>query len=288
MCYLHPNLQNHLAQNFENLMKDEKAEETRKDLQVIITSHSTHITTKIDFDNTVALYKEGNKVETHYVLGGFTSKKAKELKYLKKYFDAINTNMFYSRKILLVEGISEQLVIPALHKLHFRKTMEAKSICLINVNGLAFRNFLEIVKNGYFQKCLVLTDSDTGTKTENRADDLIKDYNDVSQIDVQKTTLSTFEKDLIEANKDGNGAKCLKLVIQKVRPNSGKVYVESLNDGDLIDVEAFFGLIEKHKSSFAYELMVTLDSGKHDDFVVPKYIIDGFDFLERPKSSTNA
>jgi len=144
------------------------------------------------------------------------------------------------------------------------------------------------VKNGYFQKCLVLTDSDTGTKTENRADDLIKDYNDVSQIDVQKTTLSTFEKDLIEANKDGNGAKCLKLVIQKVRPNSGKVYVESLNDGDLIDVEAFFGLIEKHKSSFAYELMVTLDSGKHDDFVVPKYIIDGFDFLERPKSSTNA
>ncbi|WP_109830120.1 ATP-dependent nuclease [Reichenbachiella versicolor] len=287
-AHLHPNLQNHLAQNFENLMKNEGAEEDRKDLQVVITSHSTYITTKIDFDNTVALYRNGDKVETHYILGGFANEKAKELKYLKKYFDAINTNMFYSRKILLVEGISEQLVIPVLHKLHFGKTIEAKSTCLINVNGLAFRNFLEIVRNGFFQKCLVLTDSDTGTKTENRAEDLINDYNDVDVIEIQKTVLSTFEKDLIEVNKEGIGAECLKLVVQKVRPNSGKAYVESLNDGDLIDVEAFFGLIEKHKSSFAYELMITLDSGEYEDFAVPQYIINGFEFLEQPKSSTDA
>lgn len=287
-AHLHPNLQNHLAQNFENLMKDETTKEKRKDLQVLITSHSTHITTKIDFDNTVALYYDGDKVETHYILDGFVNDKAKEIRYLKKYFDAINTNMFYSRKILLVEGISEQLVIPSLYKLHFGNTIEAKSTCLINVNGLAFRNFLEIVKNGYFQKCLVFTDSDTGTKTENRADDLINDYNDVDEIDIQKTILSTFEKDLIEANKDGNGAECLKFVVQKVRPNSGKTYVEGLNDGGSIDVEEFFGLIEKHKSSFAYELMIALDSGIYEDFAVPQYIIDGFEFLEQPKTETDA
>lgn len=286
-AHLHPNLQNHLAQNFELLMNGEE-EKIRKDLQVIITSHSTHITTKIDFDNTVVLYKDKSKVNTHYILEGFTKEKSKELKYLKKYFDAINTNMFYSRKIILVEGISEQLIIPCLHKLHFDKTIEAKSTCIINVNGLAFKNFLEIIRNGYFQKCLVLTDSDTGTATENRADKLSEEYKDIDVINIQKTTLSTFEKDIINANTVGSGSDCLKLVLQSVRPKVGKEYVESLKPDDAIDVELYFKLIEGHKSAFAFELMTTINSGKHQDFIIPKYIKDGFDYLEKTKVIANA
>jgi predicted ATP-dependent endonuclease of OLD family len=191
--------------------------------------------------------------------------------------------MFYSRKIILVEGISEQLIIPCLHKLHFDKTIEANSTCIINVNGLAFKNFLEIIRNGYFQKCLVLTDSDTGTATENRADNLIIEYNDIDEINIQKTILSTFEKDIIEANSIGSGAACLKLVVQSVRPKVGKKYIESLKPDEAIDVEVYFKLIEGHKSAFAFELMTTINSGKHQSFKIPIYIEDGFNYLAKTK-----
>jgi len=286
-AHLHPNLQNHLAQNFEGLMKSKTKNEVRKDLQVIITSHSTHITTKIDFDNTVVLYKDGENVNTYYILNGFSSKEAKEVKYLLKYFDAINTNMFYSRRIILVEGISEQLMIPAFHKHHFKKTIESNSTCIINVNGLAFRNFLEVIRNGYFQKCVVFTDSDTGTKTENRADKLIDDYKDLDEIEIHKTTLSTFEKDVIDSNIDGKGADCLKTIVKKIRPTSGKAYIESLDENESIDIEAYFDLIKDYKSAFAYELMIEIDSGQHPNFVIPEYIIKGFCFLERSKTKTD-
>ena len=76
------------------------------------------------------------------------------------------------------------------------QTLESIGGTVVNVNGVAFRHFLTIVKNGFFKKCVVLTDSDAGTKTENRASNLQAEFNPVGHIDVQITTESTFEKDL--------------------------------------------------------------------------------------------
>lgn len=42
------------------------------------------------------------------------------------------------------------------------------------MNGITFRQFLEIVKNSYFIKSVVLTDSDCKKKTEARADEFKK------------------------------------------------------------------------------------------------------------------
>ena len=271
-AHLHPNLQNHLATNLEGLMLTEE-NKLRKDLQVILTSHSTHITTKLDFENTVVLYRGADKIEKHYILSGFdnSAPARKRVKFLNKYFDAINMNMFYSRKIILVEGISEQLIIPCLYELKYNHPLETDSISIINVNGLAFKNFLDIIKNGFFIKTLVLTDSDSGTRTANRADHLIMEYNSMPTIKVKKTEETTFEKDLIKANLNGNGASLIKKTLEKTRPTSGNAYLESLGDADL-DVEQVFGLIESHKSSFAYELMIELEGKSIGDFNLPNYI----------------
>ena len=101
--HLHPNLQDHLAHNIESLIKIEKQKDFRKDIQLLITSHSTHITTKIDFENTVVLYKNNDQIFAHYVLDGFSTNALgkKQVKYLNKYLDAVNANLFYSRKIIL-------------------------------------------------------------------------------------------------------------------------------------------------------------------------------------------
>ncbi|MFH6988172.1 ATP-dependent endonuclease [Flavobacterium collinsii] len=280
--HLHPNLQDHLAHNIESLIKNEGSKDFRKDIQLLITSHSTHITTKINFENTVVLYKDGDKIESHYILDGFSQNALgkKQIKYLNKYLDAVNTNIFYSRKIILVEGISEKLLVPVFFERIFKHSTEKSSCCVVNVNGLAFSYFLEIIKNGFFQKCLVLTDKDSDTKTKDRADNLAFKYKGTSQIKVGITDDTTFEKDVINANLKGKGRDILLKVLKEVRPNSGKAYVTKLGK-NAIDTNDFFALIEDYKSEFAYSLMLTLTDSENptDGFVVPKYIIDGLDLF---------
>lgn len=281
--HLHPNLQDHLAHNIESLIKIEGKKDFRKDIQLLITSHSTHITTKIDFENTVVLYRDGDKIASHYVLDGFSNAALgkKQIKYLNKYLDAVNANIFYSRKIILVEGISEKLLIPVFFERILKHSTEKSSCCIINVNGLAFSYFLEIIKNGFFQKCLVLTDRDSDTKTKDRADSLAAKYKGVSQIKVGITTDTTFEKDLIAANLKGKGRAKLLEVLQEVRPNSGKAYIKTLGKNP-IGITAFFALIEGYKSEFAYSLMLSLtdSDAATDGFVIPSYITDGINFFK--------
>lgn len=280
--HLHPNLQDHLARNIESLIKTKNSKDYRKDIQLLVTSHSTHITTKINFENTVVLFRNDDKIESHYVLDGFGKNAlgVKQVKYLNKYLDAVNTNIFYSRRVILVEGISEKLLMPVFFERILKHTTEKSSCCVINVNGLAFSYFLEIIRNGFFQKCLVLTDRDSDTKTKERADKLAEKYKGTAQIMVSITEDTTFEKDLINSNLIGGGRDILLKVLKEVRPNSGSQYIEDLGK-DPIVMDGFFTLIEKHKSEFAYSLMIALTESNpaSDGFILPDYIIDGLNFF---------
>ena len=278
-AHLHANLQNHLASNLEGLIRNEEGN-YRKDIQLILTSHSNHITTKIDFENTVVLHYKNGNVQAHYILEGFgtTAEEKRQVNYLKKYLDAENVNLFYSRRLALVEGISEKLLFPVFYKIQTGETVDQSACAVVNVNGLAFKNFLQIIENGFHTKCLVLTDSDTGTQSEHRARELKDKYNSIGEVDVQISELSTFEKDLINYNKCEGGKTLLCNIIQLVRPIAGKKYVEELGASD-IDIEEYFALIADFKSEFALQLSLSL-AEDHNGFKIPKYIEDGIRYLD--------
>jgi putative ATP-dependent endonuclease of OLD family len=278
-AHLHPNLQDHLASNIESLVKVTASNDYRKDIQIILTSHSTHITTKIDFEKTVVLFQQDNLTVPHYIFNAFpdTAQGRRNLKYLNKYLDAVNTNLFYSRRVILVEGISEKLLVPFFFKKYKGLTVEQSSCAIINVNGLAFSHFLEIVKNGYFIKCLVLTDSDTGTATENRGANLSGLYSAVPHIRIGITAESTFEKDILSLNKAGAAKQILLRALKSTRPIAGAEYATSLGAAE-IDVDGYFALIENYKSDFAYCLMMELSTDSAE-FSIPSYITEGIDFI---------
>jgi len=286
-AHLHANLQNHLAQNFDTLIEDDEGN-YRKDIQLILTSHSNHISTKIDFENTVVLYYKKDKVEPHYILQGFgnTAEEKRQISYLMKYLDSENVNLFYSRKLVLVEGISEKLLFPVFYKIHTKETIEQSSCAIVNVNGLAFKNFLSIIKNGFHTKCLVLTDRDTGTASEHRGEALKEAYKTVSEIEVEITSLSTFEKDLIATNNTDDGKNILCSVIKIVRPTAGKAFVEELGENP-IETESFFALIKNHKSEFALQLALHLNNDS-SGFAIPEYIIRGINIIHPPIADVDA
>ena len=125
-----------------------------------------------------------------------------------------------------------------------KTTLEKIGANTINVNGIAFKHFLKVITGGYFINCTVLTDQDTGTKTEDRAEKLKQEFNTPALIQVESTTLSTFEKDLIEANKTGKSKSLMFEALKKVKPLNGKKLEDSIGGRD-IDTELFFKEIGK-------------------------------------------
>lgn len=300
--HLHPHLQNHLAKNIENIESDNCGE-----IQVLVTSHSTQVTSKLKLDNTIILYRDENtnEIRAHYVLDKFKNELGKfncaddrrTIRYLSRYLDATKTTMFFARKIILVEGISEQILVPLFFKLHTGISLEKIGCNVVNVNGVAFKHFLEVVKRGFFIKCLVLTDSDSLKKTKDRAGNLQRDYaNDFIKVNISDKP--TFEKDIIVANQTGSGKNILFDALVRTRRNSGKQLRKETGE-NAISTENFFSLLEvrnateektgDYKADFATDLFDVLEeniSRAKSEFTIPQYIRDGFTFIYPQNSQT--
>ena len=275
-AHLHPHLQDHLAKNIEAI-RDEHADR----LQLVLTSHSTHIAAKLNLANTAVIFQDDHseKLACHYVLENIDAVKEKDaVRFLSLYLDATKSRMFFARRLILVEGIAEHTVVPALFENSEGKTLESVGCTVLNVNGVAFRHFLTIVRNGFFKKCVVLTDRDTGTKAEDRADKLKAEFEDGKLIKVQITGESTFEKDLISANRSAPGKEILLDSLTTTKPQNGPKFRKTTGKSD-IDVEAFFDEIASYKAEFAFNLVATLREAK-TKLHLPKYIDDAFSFIK--------
>ncbi len=178
-----------------------------------------------------------------------------------------------------MEGISEQILIPVLYQRDTAsgEPMEQHGCDILNVNGVSFRHFLKVIKNGYFLKCLVLTDQDTHTAVEKRADKLKSDFDDNIIISIKITKNSTFEKDIIEANSNGSGKRLLLDALKDTKPDNGIKFEKAFSDRP-INVDLFFAEIEQYKAEFAFNLMNCLTNSSVE-LQIPEYIKQGFAFL---------
>lgn len=284
-AHLHPHLQDHLARNIEDIRKNHS-----DSLQLLLTSHSTHIAAKLSLQNTAVLFHRDSDgvIASHYILDGISPSENKDaVRFLSLYLDATKSRMFFARRLLFVEGIAEQIVIPLLFEQKIGKPLEKVGCTILNVNGIAFRHFLTIVKNGFFKKCVVLTDSDVGTKSENRADSLQKDFEEYPHINIQVTTASTFEKELISSNKSGEGKELLFEALTLTKPRKGPSLKTKTGIND-IDVDEFFSEIEDYKAEFAFNLTAIItddrttaekESNTPKTFSIPNYILNAFKFI---------
>ncbi|RAS99399.1 ATP-dependent endonuclease [Bacillus cereus] len=167
-AHLHSHLQKYLA----NYFFDQQVVG-----QVIMTTHSSHVSSHAALDSLVMFYRVFNKMVSKNIGRIFDTNKKEgreQKRYLERWLDATKSDIFFGRKVLLVEGIAERLLIPKffsmLHTDKIRegekviergKTLEGEGISIISVDGVAFRPFLQLFgSNGLNMKCAVLTDSD--------------------------------------------------------------------------------------------------------------------------------
>lgn len=273
--------------------------------QIIVTSHSTHISSSVNLDSLILMYKEGGKTQSKQIGKIFDEKSEKYKRHLERWLDATKSNIFYGRKTLLVEGIAERLIIPKMAEIYWNKSRKEKEpvkslegfgVSIISVDGVAFRPFLHLFgQTGLNQKCAVLTDSDpekrelldpiSGDKIKvdvfptqqypaspcSRTINLIDDYKGLPHVSI-KTNLKTFEYDLILENH-----VFFRELISKYElgTKDEREQISKLN-GHEFEKEAFL-IIAKTKGEAAQYVLDELVSGK--EIKIPKYISDTLDFL---------
>ncbi|WP_168169783.1 AAA family ATPase [Candidatus Izimaplasma bacterium ZiA1] len=273
--HLHPNLQNNFAKEIHISMINQEDKKYFRNRQLILSTHSSHISSTVDLNDIVVIFEnDKEEVISEYI---FDNIKDENIKFLQKYFDATKAKMIFSKKNILVEGISEQILIKTFFEILFDSTLYKENIELINVNGVAFKHFLEVFSNGFFKKTVVLTDGDKDTKFEDRSKNLKNKY-ESKTIKVFYNEY-TFEKSLIEDNlKKLTNETFKESIIYKALSNTRPSLAKKITFSST--VKEWFELIEKYKADFAMNIHYLINEEQEiGSFVIPKYIVDGFKVL---------
>ncbi|MHB1954228.1 MAG: ATP-dependent nuclease [Sulfobacillus sp.] len=149
-AHLHPQLQRVLLTTLQ-----------RKNVQVFITTHSTHITSGVPLSSQIVLTSTGGAVSTFTKPTAIPAMNTEDVADLERYLDATRSSLLYARKVLLVEGPAEQYVIPRLAKAVMGIDLDEEGIAVVPIFGTHFAAYAKLFGPGGIQKkCAILTDGD--------------------------------------------------------------------------------------------------------------------------------
>lgn len=160
--HLHPQLQELVHSFLEDTNKNDR------NIQIIYTSHSPTLASKIDIENINLVYEYGD--EKHCLPFSKAKLNEDDKKYLQRYLDVTKSQMFFARGILFVEGISEAILIPAMAKA-LNRPLEKYAVELVNVDSVAFKPFVNLLSSAHVKTCFskvsIITDDDRCAKKVN-------------------------------------------------------------------------------------------------------------------------
>lgn len=116
--------------------------------QVLMTTHSTHLSEVAEIDKINILKTNKNISEVMQPANGLNAFGLKEFNLrdvsltqcLERYLDAKRSVLLFSKGIILVEGDGEEILIPTLLKKTMGVSLDELGIGLINVGSVAFEN----------------------------------------------------------------------------------------------------------------------------------------------------
>jgi putative ATP-dependent endonuclease of OLD family len=149
-AHLHPQLQRVLLTALQE-----------RNVQVFITTHSTHITSGVPLSSHVVLTSSGGAVSTFAKPTTIPALMPEDVSDLERYLDATRSALLYARKVLLVEGPAEQFVIPGLVKAVMGIDLDEEGIAVVPIFGTHFASYAKLFgPGGIKKKCAILTDGD--------------------------------------------------------------------------------------------------------------------------------
>jgi putative ATP-dependent endonuclease of OLD family len=149
-AHLHPQLQATLLAALRDLP-----------FQVIVTTHSTQITAKVPLSSFLMLTQRTNAPPAATAPIAEPGLSEADRMDLERYLDATKSNLLFARKVMLVEGAAELLLIPVLAQRLLGLDLEREGITLVAVHGVHFGPFARMFSaNCMPKRCAIVADAD--------------------------------------------------------------------------------------------------------------------------------
>lgn len=223
-----------------------------EDSQIILTTHSNMIASRLNLGNVIWI------AESRYLsLKNISEETA-------NFFVKADGNEFLqlllSKRIFLVEGATEYLLLPKFYEKKTGRTLENDGISIISCNGISYKRYLEIAECTD-KKIAVITDNDH----EQTKIDEASEFNQQSEKQhvFMGATMDdwTWEACIYNCNKEKLDAM--------IHVQVGAQY---LFHG--IDYGQVLGKMLANKVNTAYQMLTA-----EDEFVIPRYVEDAIEWL---------
>lgn len=274
-AHLHPQRQ----------LKIIKALQSQKGIQMILTTHSPNLASVIEVERLNMCY-DG---QVYSLAKNKTELAPKNYSYLGRFLDVTKANLFFAQGVILVEGPTEQLLIPEFAKI-LGYNLTDYGISIISTNNLGFEHFINIFKRKvppYNQiPIAVITDADKRQRSaidayvteikndNNRAGCFVGEqlYTD-SDLESDSKKKTTFEKLIFK-----NTIKLKNLYIQAY--NSLKSRTEDATTE--MDMEKLYEKMDTEKAPIAQEVAQRLSeiSDPGEKSAIKKEIEDNFKYIK--------
>ena len=132
-AHLHPQAQLRLISYLQN-------EYNENDVQIIISTHSPILASKINLKNLI-LMKNGIGYD---MSEGMTGLQKGDYLFLQRFLDATKANLFFAKGIIMVEGDAENILIPVLADI-LGYPLEKYGVSIVNVGSTAFLRYSRIM-----------------------------------------------------------------------------------------------------------------------------------------------
>jgi len=209
-AHTHPQMQYVFIKNIKDMLEEASTEEHPLNLQTIITTHSSHIASQSDFNdikyfsikNNEIKSKNLSQLETEY---GDGDAEKRNFQFLKQYLTLHRSELFFTDKLIFIEGDTERILLPVMmKKLDSEKKEDpnyipllTQHISIVEVGAYSkvfdkFLDFLDI-------RSLIITDLDS-VKKEQIVKDGVPQTNDDGSPKMSKAKAHRVEGATLTSN----------------------------------------------------------------------------------------
>ncbi|MDD2229022.1 MAG: AAA family ATPase [Candidatus Cloacimonetes bacterium] len=128
-AHLHPNYQMNVLRAIEQL----------KDMQFILTTHSTVVGTTTKLDNLIIC-----KDKAVYPIRDYSNLGSDDKQFLSRFLEYTKANLFFCKGIIIVEGDSENLLVPAIAEIVLGRPLHSFGVSIVNAGSKALMRYAKI------------------------------------------------------------------------------------------------------------------------------------------------
>ena len=136
-AHLHPQRQLRLVRFLQDQALIPRADGQK--LQVLVTTHSSHLASDIKLENLVLL-RNGRAFS---MAQGKTKLKTSDYAFLERFLDATKANLFFARGVMVVEGDAENIILPTLARL-VGNDLRQYGVSIVNVGGVGLSRYARV------------------------------------------------------------------------------------------------------------------------------------------------